>query len=106
VKRPVFWSEDALGELNKGIAYIAARNPTAARKVLAEIRKAGEGLGNAATGRPGRVAGTYERSVVRYPYIIAYALDALPDGRERIVVLHVIHTARDWPEGQWPSATG
>jgi plasmid stabilization system protein ParE len=102
LKRPVLWSEDALNELDKSIAYIAARNPAAARKVLAEIRKAGNGLGVTATGRRGRVADTYEKSVTRRPYIIAYALEPLPDGGERVVILHVIHTARDWPQGQWP----
>ena len=103
MKRPVLWSDDALEELSKGIAYIAAGNPAAARKVLAEIRRTGNGLGARAIGRRGRVADTYEKSVTRYPYIIAYALDALPDGSERVVILHVIHTARDWPEGQWPT---
>lgn len=103
MKRPVLWSKDALSELDKSIAYIAARNPSAARKVLAEIRKAGNGLGAAATGRRGRVADTYEKTVTRRPYIIAYALDIQPDGGERVVILHVIHTARDWPQGQWPT---
>jgi toxin ParE1/3/4 len=96
LKRPVLWSEDALGELDTSIAYIAAR------RVLAEIRKAGDRLGVAATGRRGRVSGTYEKSVTGRPYIIAYALSPLPEDSERVVVLHVIHTARDWPEGKWP----
>lgn len=103
MKRPLLWSEDALRELDKTIAYIAARNPSAARKVLEEIRKTANGLGVRPTGRPGRVADTYEKTVTRRPYIIAYALDALPDGDERVIILHVIHTARDWPEGQWPA---
>jgi toxin ParE1/3/4 len=102
LKRPVLWSESALGELDKSIVYIAARNPTAARKVLAEIRKAGNGLSVSATGRRGRVTGTYEKTIVGRPYIIAYALSALPGGGECVVILHVIHTARDWPPGQWP----
>jgi toxin ParE1/3/4 len=102
LKRLVLWSEDALEELDTSIAYIAARNPSAARKVLTEIRKAGDMLGVAATGRRGRVSGTYEKSVTGRPYIIAYALSPLSEGGERVVILHVIHTARDWPEGKWP----
>ena len=102
MKRLVFWSADALDDLDVSIAFIARRNPAGARKVLAEIQKAGNALGIAAIGRPGRIADTYEKSVTRYPYIIAYALDVPPDGAERVVILRVIHTARDWPQGLWP----
>jgi toxin ParE1/3/4 len=79
LKRPVLWSEDALRELDNSIAYIAARNPSAARKVLAEIRKAANGLAATATGRPGRVSGTYEKTIIRRPYIIAYTLDRMAE---------------------------
>jgi toxin ParE1/3/4 len=101
-KRSVFWSESALQDLDESIAYIAKRNSSAARKVHAAIEQAGAQLGAAATGRRGRVNGTYEKSISRLPYVLAYATDTLPGGGERIVILHVIHTARDWPEGQWP----
>jgi toxin ParE1/3/4 len=47
------------------------------------------------------VADTYEKSVGGLPYIIAYAIDR-SEGAETIVVLHVIHTARDWREREWP----
>jgi toxin ParE1/3/4 len=83
-------------------AYIAADNPTAALKVLDRIEQAGEKLGQMAIGRPGRVTGTYERSLSRLPYIIAYALQTSPSGRERVVILRVIHTARNWPKESWP----
>ena len=100
--RPVLWPEDALGDLEDGIAWIAARNPASARRVLADIRAAVDRLGMRATGRPGRVTGTFEKTVTKRPYIVAYAMDSLPDGPERIVILRVIHTARDWPRGVWP----
>lgn len=102
MRRPVFWSEDALADTDKTIAYIAARNPTAARKVLAEIREAASQLGKRAIGRPGRVTGTYEKTVVGRPYVIAYAIDPLANSDERIAILRVIHTARDWPAEHWP----
>jgi toxin ParE1/3/4 len=101
-KRSVFWSESALDDLDSSIAYIAKHSPVAARKVHSAIRQSGSQLSSASTGRRGRVNGTYEKSVSHLPYILAYAVDPLPDGSERIVILHVIHTARDWPEGQWP----
>lgn len=69
--------------------------------VAARIRLAGETLGDMATGRPGRVTGTYEKSVARLPYIIAYSLTA-QSGREVVSILRVIHTAREWPAQEWP----
>ena len=42
------------------------------------------------TGRPGRDAGVYEKSVGKLPYVIAYAV-----GDETLAILRVFHTARD-----------
>lgn len=100
MKRAVTWSRAALNDLKGQVSYIARDNPTAARRVAASIRQTGDALADFATGHPGRVAGTYEKSVTGLPYIIAYAIDAHGD-EEVIVVLHVIHTARDWHEGEW-----
>ena len=100
MKRAVTWSRAALDDLKAQVSYIARDNPAAARRVAANIRATGDGLSDFATGHPGRVAGTYEKSVGGLPYIIAYAIDVRVGG-ERIVVLHVIHTARDWGEGEW-----
>ena len=101
MKRPVEWTRAALDELNAQIAYIARENPAAARRVAQRIRATGNALQDFATGHAGRVAGTYEKSVGGLPYIIAYDIE-LMDGAETIKVLHVIHSARDWPEGEWP----
>lgn len=101
-RREVVWSAAALDDLENSIAYIAERNATAATRVLTSISKAGDELGKAATGRRGRVADTYEKSVSGLPYIIAYAFSPQPEIGERITILRVIHTARDWPAGQWP----
>ena len=99
MKRTVTWSRAALDDLKAQVSYIARDNP-AARRVAATIRKTGDALADFATGHPGRVAETYEKSVSGLPYIIAYAIDVRGD-EEVIVVLHVIHTARDWREGEW-----
>ncbi len=72
--RPVQWSRAALDDIIAQAVYIAADNPTAARKVADEIRDAGIALGEMATGRHGRVTGTYEKPLARLPYIIAYAV--------------------------------
>ena len=100
--KAVVWSDDALNEMDSLAAYIATENPAAALKVLDRIEKTVDNLSHIPTGRRGRVGGTYEKPVTGLPYIIAYALQALPDGGERIVILHVIHGARNWPPGKWP----
>jgi plasmid stabilization system protein ParE len=84
------------------LRYIAEGNPLAAERVVDAIEDAGNTLGKLATGRPGRVSGTYERSLDRYPYIIAYELRQIA-GRDSVVILRVIHTARDWPAEEWPN---
>ena len=99
--RAVQWSRHALDDLKAQIAYIAADNPLAAGRVVGRIRDAAAGLGTMATGRRGRVSGTYEKLVTRLPYIIAYSLTT-QSGREVVSILRVIHTARDWPDEKWP----
>ena len=102
MKRTVGWSRDALDDIKGQVAFIARDNPLAARRIADRLRDAGEALGNFATGRPGRVTGTYETSVSRLPYIIAYELRPIA-GRESVVILRVIHTARDWSAEEWPN---
>jgi toxin ParE1/3/4 len=101
MKRLVIWSRAALDDLKADIVYIARDDSSAARRVANRIRATGDALSDFATGHPGRVEGTYEKSVSGLPYTIAYAIGARGP-EEVIVVLHVIHTARDWREGEWP----
>lgn len=61
------------------------------------LRDAAAALGLAPTGRPGRVTGVYEKSVAKVPYVVAYTISG-----EMLAIVRVIHTARDWPQGQWP----
>lgn len=100
--REVFWSEAALADLAGIIDCITAENPKAALAVIERVEETGNALGEMATGRPGRVAGTYERLVLGLPYILAYAIDRRPPRAERLVILRVIHGKRDWRQGEWP----
>ncbi len=100
--RDVVWSSEAQREFLKAIGYIAQDNPIAAEKVADHIEKAGNRLGVMATGRKGRVSGTYEKPVSGLPYIIVYAISARSDIREVVTILHIIHGARDWPVESWP----
>lgn len=102
MRRPVTWSREALDDVKEQVAFIAQDNPAAARRVADRIRDAGKALGDMATGRPGRVTGSYEKSVASLPYIIAYELRPIA-GRDSVVILRVIHMARNWPVDGWPS---
>lgn len=89
----VQWSDDALDDLEKQVVHIARDNLAAARRVAKRIRETGDALAEFATGHPGRVSGTYEKSVNRLPYIVVYALN---DDDTVLTILHVIHTSRNW----------
>ena len=101
--RPVVWSLEAHRDNLEILRYIAEDNPLAAERVVDAIEEAGNKLGEFATGRPGRVSGTYEKSLARYPYIIAYELRQVA-GRDSVVIVRVIHTSRDWPAEEWSNS--
>ena len=101
--RPVLWSRAALDDLKVQLVFIARDNPAAARAVGQRIREAVAALGERPTGRAGRVIGTYEKSIARLPYIVSYTLRQM-NGPESVVILRVIHAARDWPDNGWPSS--
>lgn len=97
--RRVVWADAAQDDYLRILRYIAADDPDAAERVVCAIEETGNNLADFATGRPGRVSGTYEKSIARLPYILAYALsedDAI------LTIVHVIHTSRDWPPNNWP----
>ena len=99
MKRPVLWTRTALDVLKAQIDFIARENPAAARRVVELILLSGNSLEDFAIGHAGRVVRTYEKSVRGMPYIIAYEIDR-KGGAETIVMLHVIHGARDWLQGE------
>ena len=101
MSRPVRWSTDALTDLADQIAYIAAENPSAARRVADALDKTALALGDMPIGRAGRVTGTYEKSVTGLSYILAYAVTQT-GGEEEIAIVRVIHTSRDWSAEGWP----
>ena len=104
MKRPVRWEREALDDFKAQIGYIAADNPHAAQRVAHRIQAAVASLGDIITGRPGGVAGTYEKVVTHLPYIIAFEISSSRQG-EAVTILRVIHTARDWPANEWPGSS-
>jgi plasmid stabilization system protein ParE len=60
-------------------------------------------LGVLPTGRPGRYAGTHEKSVPRTSYILLYEMRRF-GGREFILITDIVHTRRNWRKGEPPPA--
>jgi antitoxin component HigA of HigAB toxin-antitoxin module len=77
LKRAVHWSADALRELDAAIAYIAARNPTAARRVIAELGIDRAGLGEIlgiASGRVSEILNRRRRLTIELTRTVAMKL--------------------------------
>lgn len=92
--RRVAWLRAALDDLRGIHDYIARDNPAAARRVVGAVREATEVLRtHPGFGRPGRIEGTRELVVGRYPYIVAYREIPLA-----VEILAVVHSSRLWPE--------
>lgn len=99
---PILWTEDARQDMVTTITWIAQENTLAAEKVNSAIMDAVKSLAFLPHGRAGRVDGTYEKIVSGLPYIVAYTIGEV-ESRAALVVLRVIHTARDWRMNLWPT---
>jgi len=88
------WTHPALAHIAEISAYIREDNPTAARRVVDRIRQDAKHLSmHPLFGRKGRIEGTRELVMSRFPYIIVYRT-----ADEAIEILAVIHSARNWPQ--------
>lgn len=88
------WREAARADLLAIVDYISDDDPDAAQRLKDEIdQKASKLPERPRLYRPGRVPGTREM-VVRPNYIVVYAEDD-----RAVVILRVLHTARQWPPG-------
>jgi toxin ParE1/3/4 len=83
----------ALAQLDAIFTYIATHDRPAARRVIAYIKRTIGRLANFPySARPSEVPDIRELSIVRYPYVVFYAVDE--DERE-VLILRVRHTSRD-----------
>ena len=102
MKRNVFWSEDALADVQNIFAHIAEVNVQNAHLVADRIEHTTGLLADMAFGKPGRVLNTYEAVVPKTPFIIAYHL-----GKDSaLTIVRIIHGARDWRENESPKQRG
>ena len=100
--RDVVWAGSPRADLAGILRHIAGDDPDAARRVSTRLRQAAANLERLATGRAGRVTGTFEKLVPGLPCILAYEIVVLPQGGELIGILRLIHGARDWQPDRWP----
>ena len=91
---PITWHRRARHDLQAVRESIAEVNPGAARQVAQRILHAvGLLAEQPSLGRPGRVPETRELVITGTPYIAAYRVVD-----DTIVILRVLHGARQWPE--------
>lgn len=90
----VHYSDDAIADLTALRAYIAEHNPDAAQRVAARIVKSVNRLAtHPKFGKAGRVEGTRELIIPRFPYTVVYE-----ENQGDCMVLRVLHQAMQWPE--------
>ena len=88
------WTEAAISDLISIRDYIEHDDLEAAERVAASILNSVEKLEtNPLVGRLGRVTGTRELVVAKYPYVIPYRIRG-----EQVELLRVIHSRREWPD--------
>ncbi|MCL2122788.1 MAG: type II toxin-antitoxin system RelE/ParE family toxin [Desulfovibrionaceae bacterium] len=90
----VRWLRTANRNLDAAIEYIARDDPDAARAVYAHIRaRVAELAKHPEIGRPGRVFGTRELVIEKYPYLVPYRIRD-----KEVQVLRVFHTSQKLAE--------
>jgi len=95
---PVRWTEPAETDFLNIYDHIADTNPGAADRVGERLLTAIRSLGGLPRrGRRGRLAGTRELVVRGLPYIIVYSVHDTGSGEPEVIVLRIVHGARQWP---------
>ncbi len=90
----VVWTRPASADLRAIALHVAADDPATALRLVRRIRGAVALLADRPhLGRPGRELGTRELVVSGTSYLVPYRVRT-----DRIDVLTVFHTARQWPD--------
>jgi toxin ParE1/3/4 len=83
----------AESDLDEHFQYVLERNPDAALHMFDAIVGQIMSLGDMPyRTRQGRVPGTREMVITRYPYIVVFEVSA-----EEVTILHVNHAHQQWP---------
>jgi addiction module RelE/StbE family toxin len=87
------WTPEAVSDLGKAEAFIAAEKPSAAMATVNRVFDAVEYLLSYPNlGRPGRTQGPRELMIPGLPFIVVYRIRT-----DRIELLRLLHHARRWP---------
>ena len=89
----VEFSQKAFKDLESIKEYIYENNEVAAQKVVSYIIERIETViaGNPSVGRAGRVLGTRELVLTKYPYLIPYFVK-----NNVVYIIRILHTSRKW----------
>jgi toxin ParE1/3/4 len=91
----VKWLRQALRNLDDEAGYIEQDSLRSAAAFVDHLLNSAEMLAEQPhMGRPGRVPGTRELVVTRFPYILPYRVH-----EQSVEILRVFHTSRKWPQG-------
>ena len=83
----------ALTQLDAIFEYITARNPAAAHRVMARIRRSIDLLADfPLSSKASEIPGIREMPIVRYPYIVFYTID---HAAQEVIILRVGHTSQE-----------
>lgn len=91
----IVWTDQAVRQLEQAWDHIGLSNSEdVADRIIARILISVQRLDTfPMSGRTGRVSGTRELVIARLPFIAAYTVDG-----DRVVILAVYHSSRQWPE--------
>ena len=90
----VSWTHRAVAHLRSLEEYVSQDSPAAATQIADRLISLADRLGRfPEMGRRGRVRGTREMPVPGTPFILAYRVRA-----QSLVILAVLHAARQWPD--------
>ena len=83
----------ALAQLDAIFDYITARNPAAAHRVIARIKRSIDMLADfPRSAKASEIPNVREMPIVRYPYVVFYTID---DVAQEVIILRVRHTSQD-----------
>ncbi len=90
----VKWLDKALDNLDEEMEYIAREDSDAANQAFKHVMEQVNSLAQFPhKGRPGRVAGTRELVIQKYPFLVPYTIEY-----GCVVIIRVFHTSRQLPD--------
>jgi len=90
--KTLVWTSAARADLDAIAEYHAQTDQRVGDMLVGRIEQAAARLARRDTGRPGRVAGTREKSVANTKHVIVYEIHD-----DLLFVFRIVHTARNWP---------